>query len=187
MEMRALSNGDTMMVVKGDLTSSRHDAIVNASNEHLLSGGGLSGAIHSAAGPGLESECKAIIARRGPLHAGDAVITGGHRLPAGHVIHAVGPVWRDGDSNEEATLYKTYRSAIRAADGHGLTSIAFPSISTGIYGYPVELAAPVAVRAVTEGLIAAKSTREATFVLFDDTTYEAYAAALRGHQETPAR
>lgn len=179
MEMRTLPNGDTILIIKGDLTTSRHDAIVNASNEQLAPGGGLSGAIHDAAGPGLAAECAALVARRGPIRPGEAVITGAHRLPARHVIHAVGPMWRGGGSGEAETLERTYRSAVRAADGHGLISVAFPSISTGVFGYPIDLAAPIAVKAVAEGLIAAKSTHEATFVLFDDVTYQAFAKALR--------
>lgn len=179
MEMRTLPNGDTILIVKGDLTTSRHDAIVNASNEQLAPGGGLSGAIHDAAGPGLASECASLIARRGPVRPGEAVITGAHRLPARHVIHTVGPIWRGGDSGEPEILERAYRSSVRAADGHGLISVAFPSISTGVFGYPVDLAAPIAVKAVADGLIAAKSTHEATFVLLDDATYEAFARALR--------
>jgi O-acetyl-ADP-ribose deacetylase (regulator of RNase III) len=137
-----------MRVVQGDITGLDVDAIVNAANEALAPGGGVCGAIHRAAGPELAAECRQV----GSCPTGDARITGGHRLKARHVIHAVGPVWQGGGAGEDAQLASCYRRGIELAAGHGLKSIAFPAISTGIYGFPPERAAPIAVTAVAEAL-----------------------------------
>ena len=137
-----------MRVVEGDITGLDVDAIVNAANGELHRGGGVCGAIHRAAGPELEAECS----RLGGCATGDAKITGGYRLKARHVIHAVGPVWRGGGAGEDALLASCYRRSIEVAAAHGLKSVAFPAISTGIYGFPPERAAPIAVRAVAEAL-----------------------------------
>ena len=169
---------ERIRLLRGDITRVDADAIVNAANAGLAPGGGVCGAIHFAGGPSLAAECRAIVTERGPLSAGETVMTGGGRLPARHVIHAVGPVWHGGRSGEAGTLARTYRSAIAVADAAGLTSVAFPSISTGIFGYPVELAAPVAVAAVMDALAGASHVREVTFVLFDTATYAAYGKAL---------
>jgi O-acetyl-ADP-ribose deacetylase (regulator of RNase III) len=144
----------------------------------MAPGGGVSGAIHRAAGPGLAREAAALVAVRGPLAPGEAAITGGHDLPASHVVHALGPVWKGGGRGEAETLANAYRSAVRVADENGLRSIAFPSISTGIFGYPVSLAAPVALAAVAAELEHATSVRQALFVLFDEATYSAFKNAL---------
>ncbi len=137
-----------MNVVEGDITKLDVDAIVNAANSRLTPGGGVSGAIHRAAGPGLWEECRKL----GRCPTGDARITGGHRLPARHVIHAVGPKWHGGSEGEDALLASAYRRSLELARDHGLKSIAFPAISTGIYGFPPERAAPIALRTVAEFL-----------------------------------
>jgi O-acetyl-ADP-ribose deacetylase len=165
-------------LVRGDITRVAADAIVNAANAHLAPGGGVCGAIHSAGGPSIAAECRVLVDERGPLAPGDAAATGGGRLPARYVIHAVGPVWHGGTSGEAEVLASVYRSSVAEADRLGLASIAFPSISTGIYGYPVDLAAPVALAAVRDALDVASSVREATFVLFDAATFAAFEKAL---------
>jgi O-acetyl-ADP-ribose deacetylase (regulator of RNase III) len=137
-----------MRVVEGDITTLAVDAIVNAANGELRRGGGVCGAIHRAAGPGLEAECL----RLGGCATGDAKITGGHGLKARHVIHAVGPVWQGGGAGEDDLLASCYRRGVELAAAHGLKSVAFPAISTGIYGFPPERAAPIAVGAVAEAL-----------------------------------
>ena len=163
----------------GDITRVDADAIVNAANSRLAVGGGVCGAIHRAGGPEIAAECRAYVAEHGSVPAGGAALTTGGSLPARYVVHAVGPVWHGGTSGESQTLASAYRRSIEVADAHGdIEAIAFPSISTGIFGYPLDKAAPTAVRAVRDALADATHVREATFVLFDQATYAAYERAL---------
>ncbi|MCQ0970291.1 O-acetyl-ADP-ribose deacetylase [Paracoccus sp. TK19116] len=147
-------------VWKGDITQLEVDAIVNAANESLLGGGGVDGAIHRAAGPGLLEECRKI----GGCPTGEARMTGGYDLPARHVIHTVGPVWKGGDAGEDDLLASCYRESLRLAQEAGLQSVAFPAISTGIYGFPAERAAQIAVKTIRRHGIGL----EITLVAFND-------------------
>lgn len=167
----------SISLLPGDITQQDADAIVNAANAGLAPGGGVCGAIHRAGGPAIWEECKLIRQKQGPLPTGQAVATTAGRMKARYVIHTVGPVWQGGDREEPELLASCYREAVRVADELGLSSIAFPSISTGIFGYPVELAAPVALRAVTEALKSASHVRDVRFVLFDGATMSAYESA----------
>lgn len=148
------------------------DAIVNAANTSLLGGGGVDGAIHRAAGPGLLAECRTL----GGCRTGEAKITGGYNLKARHVIHTVGPVWQGGDNGEPGLLESCYRSALRLADEFGLSSIAFPAISTGVYGYPLEPATRIAVATVRHELVTCDL--EVIFCCFDDPTRRVYEEIL---------
>ena len=165
-------------IARGDLTRERVGAIVNAANSSLMGGGGVDGAIHRAGGPAILEECRVLRARRGPLPPGEAVITTGGALPARRVIHTVGPIWHGGRSGEPETLAWCYRSSLALADEEGLSSVAFPSISTGAFGYPIEEAAPVALRAIAEVLPTARSVRLVRCVLFSESDLEAYGGAV---------
>lgn len=162
-------------LIKGDITDQSTDAIVNAANNSLLGGGGVDGAIHRAAGPGLLAECKTL----GGCATGDAVITSGYNLKARFVIHTVGPVWQGGQSNEDVLLRHAYYNSLKLADEKGLKTIAFPSISTGAYGFPVERAAFAALSTVKNYLMGETTNLEkVVFVLFNDKTYDAFDKAL---------
>jgi O-acetyl-ADP-ribose deacetylase (regulator of RNase III) len=158
----------------GDITRLDVDAIVNAANASLLGGGGVDGAIHRAAGPGLLEECR----RLGGARTGEVKITGGHGLRARHVLHAVGPVWRGGDEGEPGALAACYRNALRLAEERGLRSVAFPAISTGAYGYPLGEATAIAVREVRAALARPTAIERVVFCAFSRRDAEAYARAL---------
>jgi O-acetyl-ADP-ribose deacetylase (regulator of RNase III) len=175
----AIGEGWLVIAGPGDITHEETDAIVNAANSSLLGGGGVDGAIHRAGGPAILEECRRIVDRIGRLPAGQAVATGGGRLPAHHVIHTVGPFWNGGNRSEAETLASCHHSSIRIADELGLISIAFPAISTGAYQYPVEQAADVAVRSASAALQKATHVREVRFVLFDAHTVKHYVNAAR--------
>ncbi|MGA2981037.1 MAG: O-acetyl-ADP-ribose deacetylase [Terriglobales bacterium] len=160
-----------------DITKEETDAIVNAANSSLLGGGGVDGAIHRAGGPSILQECKRIVAKIGSLPAGKAVITTGGRLRAQYVIHTVGPVYGEGRHSEAETLASCYRESIRIADDHGMRSLAFPSISTGAFGYPVHEAAEIAMRAIVDALPHCTDVKHVRFVLFDIATCKVYVEA----------
>jgi O-acetyl-ADP-ribose deacetylase (regulator of RNase III) len=163
-----------LIVSRGDITVLGTDAIVNAANSELLPGGGVCGAIHRAGGPAIAEECRKLRAERGPVAPGQAVATTGGQLQAKYVIHAVGPVWAGGDHGESELLCSCYREAMRIADELKLHSIAFPAISTGIFGYPVEQAAWVAIPTAIENLCSAKHLGVIQFVLFDRPTFDTF-------------
>jgi O-acetyl-ADP-ribose deacetylase (regulator of RNase III) len=158
----------------GDITHLAVDVIVNAANSSLLGGGGVDGAIHRAAGPELLAECHSI----GGCPPGQARLTRGYRLPAGHVIHTVGPVWHGGDDGEREMLASCYRECLAIATAEGFRTVAFPAISTGVYGFPKDEAARIAVRVVKEHLSAHAVPEGVVFVCFDAATVRAYEAAL---------
>jgi O-acetyl-ADP-ribose deacetylase (regulator of RNase III) len=163
-----------MRVVEGDITRLDVDAIVNAANRSLLGGGGVDGAIHRAAGPELLAHCRSL----GGCDTGDAKITPGFRLPARHVIHTVGPVWRGGDAGEERLLASCYRRSLALAVENGVRTVAFPAISTGVYGFPGDRAARIAVRAVAEFLESNRTIAEVQLVAFGGATYDHLSRAL---------
>jgi O-acetyl-ADP-ribose deacetylase (regulator of RNase III) len=162
------------MVVQGDITLFQGDAIVNAANESLLGGGGVDGAIHRAAGPGLLAECRAL---HGCL-TGQAVLTKGYDLPARYVVHTVGPVWQGGQHGEERLLAGCYRSSLAIAEHEGLVRVAFPAISTGAYGYPVDEATRVALSTIVEWVASHAMPKEITCMCFDTATLDVYRSVL---------
>ncbi|HQA59479.1 MAG: O-acetyl-ADP-ribose deacetylase [Tepidanaerobacteraceae bacterium] len=161
-------------VILGDITKVEVDAIVNAANKTLLGGGGVDGAIHRAAGPELLEECRQL---KG-CETGQAKITKGYRLPAKHVIHTVGPIWQGGDANEDELLASCYRSSLMLAVENNVKTIAFPSISTGAYGFPVKRAADIAIREIARFLEENNSIEKVLMVCFDEKTMKAYSEAL---------
>ncbi len=167
-------NNALIELKRGDITEEDTDAIVNAANSRLAGGGGVDGAIHSAGGPRIMEECGKI----GGCETGCAVITGAGRLKARHVIHAVGPIYKDGSRNEETHLKSAYAESLRLAQENGLKTIAFPSISTGAYGYPVEEASVVALSAIMEHLKERGGISLVRMVLFSDRDFKAYKNAL---------
>lgn len=169
-----------------DITKEATEAIVNAANSSLLGGGGVDGAIHHAGGPAILAECRRIVAKIGTLAPGKAVLTTGGSLPAKYVIHTVGPMYRGGQQREADTLASCYRESIRIADDHAICSLAFPSISTGAYGYPVQEAAEIAVHTVFEHLPDTVHLQHVRFVLFDLATCDAYVRAAENISREPA-
>jgi O-acetyl-ADP-ribose deacetylase len=184
--MRLLLGGQKIIEIDGpgDITKETTVAIVNAANSSLLGGGGVDGAIHRAGGPAILAECKQIVSKIGRLPAGQAVITTGGNLPAKHVIHTVGPVYRGGEQGEAETLANCYRESIRLADEHGLISLSFPAISTGAFGYPVSEAARVAISAAMDALQSAKSVRLCRFILFDSDDLRTFEQAAKKLEKT---
>jgi O-acetyl-ADP-ribose deacetylase (regulator of RNase III) len=184
--MRLLLGDQKVIEIDGpaDITEETTDAIVNAANSSLLGGGGVDGAIHRAGGPAILSECRQIVSKIRRLPAGQAVITTGGKLPAKHVIHTVGPVYRGGEQGEAGTLANCHRESIRLADEHGLTSLSFPAISTGAFGYPVSDAAHVAISAAIDGLQSAKSVKLCRFILFDSGDLRAFERAAKKFDKT---
>jgi O-acetyl-ADP-ribose deacetylase (regulator of RNase III) len=171
--------GGRIEIVQGDITTLAVDAIVNAANASLLGGGGVDGAIHRAAGPGLLEECRAL----GGAGTGEVAMTGGHRLRARHVLHAVGPVWRGGGGGEDLLLAGCYRAAMSLAREHGLRSVAFPAISTGAYRFPLERATRIAIAEVRRALEADPGVEKVVFCCFsagDAAVYERVADEVLG-------
>ena len=168
-----MSNMETVL---GDITRVKADAIVNAANRTLLGGGGVDGAIHRAAGPELLAECRTLHG----CETGQAKITKGYRLPAKYVIHTPGPIWKGGDNGEAELLASSYRSCLELAVEHGCKTVAFPSISTGVYRFPLELAAPIAVKTVRDFLETHPQVEQVTFVCFSQEVKDAYDKALKG-------
>ena len=170
---------ERITIIKGDITKQAVDAIVNAANSSLLGGGGVDGAIHKAGGKAILEECIAIRNRQGGCKTGEAVITTGGNLTAKYVIHTVGPIWNGGKKKEEELLANCYRNSLSLAVGNGVATIAFPNISTGVYGYPKDQAAEVAVAAVTDFLKDNDSIKEVVFVCFDEENFLLYQQLLK--------
>ena len=178
--IEAIINQAKLRMIQGDITRQDTDAIVNAANPSLMGGGGVDGAIHRAGGPAILAECKQIVSKQGRLPTGKAVITPGGNLKAKYVIHTVGPIWHGGNKGEPELLASAYQESLKLATDNKLSSISFPSISTGVYGYPVNQASKVAIGAVTTFLShTSTSIREVVFVLFDSQTFGAYSSALK--------
>lgn len=166
--------GERMSVHQGDITKLEVDAIVNAANSSLMGGGGVDGAIHRAAGPELKEACRPLA----PCPTGNAVITPGFRLPAKFVIHTVGPVWRGGGENEARLLASCYRRSLALAAEHGARTVAFPAISTGVYGYPIDAATEIAVRETAAFLAGSDAVEHVIFVAFGEDVRRAYEREL---------
>ena len=165
-------------LIKGDITKIKADVIVNAANSSLMGGGGVDGAIHRAGGPAILEECKMIVANQGGCKTGEAVITTGGNLATKFVIHTVGPVWNGGKKNEAELLAACYQNSLKLAVAHKLSCIAFPNISTGIYGYPKKEAAEIAINAVTEFLKQNNMISKVYFVCFDEENHQLYQSLI---------
>lgn len=165
-------------VIQGDITKIAAEAIVNAANSSLLGGGGVDGAIHRAGGPEILAECQAIRNRQGGCKVGDAVITGAGNLPADYVIHTVGPCWSDGRHDEDALLKSAYLSCFKLVDQHGIKTVSFPNISTGIYGFPKERAAAIALDVIKHSIAESRTIMNVNLVCFDTENYNLYLKLL---------
>jgi len=168
-------------IVQGDITTQKVDAIVNSANNSLLGGGGVDGAIHRAAGPKLLEECRKL----GGCETGTAKITKGYNLPANYVIHTVGPIWQGGNNKEEELLAKCYKSCFELARKHGIKTMAFPSISTGVYRFPLDRAARIALKEIIVELKHNKELEKVVVTCYDRSTYDAYISALAEFIEKP--
>ncbi|HEY4900490.1 MAG TPA: O-acetyl-ADP-ribose deacetylase [Terriglobales bacterium] len=168
----------------GDITRETCEAIVNAANSSLMGGGGVDGAIHRAGGPAILEACKSIVARQGRLPAGQAVATPGGRLAAKYVIHTVGPIWSGGQHHEAETLASCHSESIRVADELQLRTIAFPAISTGIYGYPLDQASQIAIASATQALERTSHVREVKFILFDTAALQHFCRVAKVYAES---
>ncbi len=172
-----------LTLTQGDITRQTTDAIVNAANSSLMGGGGVDGAIHRAGGPAILEECKIIVAKQGRLPTGQAVITTAGSMKARHVIHTVGPVWHGGSHQEANLLAGAYRESLKLAAENHLRTVSFPSISTGVYAYPIELASRIALRTVIDFLAKPSPIKEVVFVLYGEDNYQAYEEALKEMME----
>ncbi|WP_026894552.1 O-acetyl-ADP-ribose deacetylase [Clostridiisalibacter paucivorans] len=170
--------GTKVIVLKGDITKEDTEAIVNAANSSLLGGGGVDGAIHRSGGPKILEQCKEIRKTKGTCSTGEAVITTGGNLNAKYVIHTVGPIWQGGNKNEPQLLQNAYRNSLNLAYSEGIKSISFPSISTGVYGYPIEKASIIALE-TTKDIISKKDFDEIRFILFSEKDYKTYIDTLK--------
>jgi O-acetyl-ADP-ribose deacetylase (regulator of RNase III) len=170
----ALPEGQSILMLVGDITLQQADAIVNAANSSLLGGMGVDGAIHEAGGPAILAECVKFVEQHGQLPPGDAVATTAGKMKAGYVIHTVGPIYRDGESGEPKVLARAYSTCLAVADRMRLQTVAFPAISTGAYGYPPAAAAVVAINATVEVLRKASHVHEVRFVFFHESMYNVY-------------
>lgn len=164
----------TIDIVKGDITRLNADVIVNAANSGLLGGGGVDGAIHRAGGPSILEACRKYISEHGSLQTGKAMITPGGNLPAKYVIHTVGPIWQEGNANQNQLLHNAYLNSLKLAASNGLKTIAFPNISTGVYRFPKNLAAGIALDSVCDFLTTPSTITKVFFVCFDDENYLLY-------------
>ena len=183
---RASRGAFTIELSVGDITDQHADAIVNAANSSLMGGGGVDGAIHRVGGPAILAECRDYRKKHPPLPSGRALATRAGNLHARYVIHTVGPVWRGGDQGEPETLASCYRECLKLADELKVTSIAFPSISTGAFGYPADLAAKVAMQTVGDAIPTLQHVQEIRFVLFDERTRRAYETARKNPSREPS-
>ena len=172
-------NSTSITLTMGDIVLANTEALVNAANSDLAGGGGVDGAIHTAGGPDIHVACHEIVTKQGPIPPGKAVITTGGKLPVKCVIHAVGPIWYGGKNNEAETLASAYSESLKLATSKNLESVAFPSLSTGAYHYPVDQASEIALKTIANYLRLNKTTlKEVRFVLYDIVTYKSYAQAL---------
>ncbi|SHK20732.1 O-acetyl-ADP-ribose deacetylase [Paramaledivibacter caminithermalis] len=176
--MELIYKNTKINLIQGDITKQKIEAIVNAANSTLLGGGGVDGAIHKAGGPEILRECKAIRKKQGGCHVGEAVITTAGNLPSKYVIHTVGPIWRGGTNNEPILLANAYKNSLKLAHKNNIKSIAFPSISTGVYGYPIEKASIIALTTV-KNVLDKISFKEIRFILFSNKDFNIYVSSVQ--------